>query len=158
MPLLLESPAFGQGEVIPGKYTCDGENLSPPLAWSGVPAETRGLLLVCDDPDAPGGIFHHWAAYDIPADWTGLKGGYGPESLEPGFRQAVNDFGKPGYGGPCPPSGDRPHHYHFRLSALSEAALPVESSATCTEIIAAARPYVLAFIELVGIYGRHEKS
>lgn len=154
MPLRLNSSAFGQGEAIPKKYTCDGDNVSPPLTWSGAPEGTRSFLLVCDDPDAPGGVFHHWAAFNIPAGWTELAEGYGPESLEPGFRQAINDFGKPGYGGPCPPRGDGPHRYHFRLSALSTETLLAASSATCVEVMTLARPHVLEFVELVGLFGR----
>ena len=154
MTMTLTSTAFAQGGAIPVAHTCDGADLSPPLAWSGVPEGTRSLLLVCDDPDAPGGIFHHWAAFNIPPDWTGLAEGYGPESLEPGFRQAVNDFNKPGYGGPCPPKGDHPHHYHFRLSALSEEIVAAGPGATCLEVQTLARPVVLDFVELVGVYAR----
>lgn len=150
----LTSPAFKQGAEIPKKYTCDGENISPPLHWSGVPAEAASLLLVCDDPDAPGGVFHHWAAYNIPAYWRGLKEGFGPESIEPGFHQAINDFRKPGYGGPCPPKGDKPHAYHFRLSALRESLVSAASSATCVEIQRLARPLEMTFAELIGYYGR----
>jgi Raf kinase inhibitor-like YbhB/YbcL family protein len=112
------------------------------------------FLLLCDDPNAPTGIFHHWAAYDVPAHWRELAEGYGAESLTNGFRQAINDFGKPGYAGPCPPRGAKPHHYHFCLSAVSEPTLPVASSATCEEVIIVARPYVLERVELVGLYGR----
>lgn len=154
MTLTLTSSAFGQGETIPKKYTCDGDDVSPPLSWSVVPDGTRSLLLVCDDPDAPSGLFHHWAAYDIPPDWTELGEGYGPESLEESFRQAVNDFGRPGYGGPCPPRGDKPHAYHFRLSALSDVIVSAAPSARCAEVIRLARPYVIEYIELVGFYGR----
>lgn len=154
MILTLTSPAFGQGADIPKKYTCDGENISPHLRWSGVTREAGSLLLVCDDPDAPGGVFHHWAAYNIPSGWTELKEGYGPETLEEGFRQAINDFRKPGYAGPCPPKGDKPHAYHFRLSALREPIISAASSATCAEIERLAEPLEIAFAELVGYYGR----
>jgi Raf kinase inhibitor-like YbhB/YbcL family protein len=154
MPLTLISTAFRQAGDIPQKYTCDGENISPPFAWSGAPEGTRGFLLTCDDPDAPGKIFHHWAAYDIPPHWPGLNEGHGAESLANGFRQAINDFGKPGYSGPCPPLSDRPHRYHFRLNALSESSLPVGPSVTCVEIIALASAYILEFVELVGFYQR----
>lgn len=154
MAMRLASSAFAQGAEIPKRHTCEGDDISPPLEWSGAPSGTRSFLLVCDDPDAPSGIFRHWAAYDIPADRSGLREGYGPESLEDGFRQAINGFGKPGYGGPCPPPGHGVHHYHFRLSALSEATLPVASSASCGEVIAVARPYVIEFVELIGTYAR----
>jgi len=154
MALNLTSPAFDQGGTMPRRFTCDGENVSPPFAWSGVPEGVRSFLFVCDDPDAPGGVFHHWAAYNIPADWRGLAEGYGPESLEEGFLQAVNDFEKPGYGGPCPPRGDQPHAYHFRLSALDSEIVSAGPGATCVEVVALARPHVLQFVELVGYYGR----
>jgi Raf kinase inhibitor-like YbhB/YbcL family protein len=107
MPLTLKSPAIPAGGTIPRKYTCDGENISPPLEWSGVPANARSLLVVCDDADASGGVFQHWAAYNIPPDWTGLIEGYGPETLERGgFQQAINGFNKPGYAGPTLRSED----------------------------------------------------
>ena len=102
MPLRLTSSALRQGGDIPGKHTCDGDNISPPFTWSGVPERTRSFLLVPDDPDAPLELFHHWAAFDIPADWRGLSEGHGAESLTNGFRQAVNDFGKPGYAESAP--------------------------------------------------------
>jgi len=154
MALRLTSPAFAQGGQIPRKHTCDGDNVSPPLQWSGVPEGTQSFLVVCDDPDAPSGVFQHWAAFDIPGDRRSLDEGHGPETLADGFRQAINDFGRPGYGGPCPPRGDPPHRYHFRLSALSEPSLPAAPTASCAEVIALARPYVLEFVELVGLYGR----
>jgi len=157
MPLRLTSTAFRQGGDIPQKYTCGGDNVSPPFAWSDVPEGTRSLLLICDDPDAPGQVFHHWAAFDIPPHWRGLKEGHGAESLANGFRQAINDFGKPGYSGPCPPRSDKPHRYHFQLNALSESALPVAPSATCVEVISLAMPYVLEFVELIGSYQRSIK-
>lgn len=152
--LALTSPDFALGATIPTKFTCDGENLSPALHWTGVPQGAKELLLVCDDPDAPSGTFYHWAAYGIPPDWTALRAGFGPETLEPGFHQAINDFGKPGYGGPCPPRGDSPHAYHFRLSALSEPIVGAAPSATCAEIVSLARPYLMQFAELVALYGR----
>lgn len=139
MPLTLTSAAFRQGSDIPRTYTCDSENTSPPFAWSGAPESTRSFLFVCNDPDAPG---------------VELKAGYGAETLANDFRQAINDFGTPGYGGPCPPRGDRRHRYHFRLSALSEASLPAASSPTCVEVIKLASPHVLEFAELVGHYKR----
>ncbi|WP_372892504.1 YbhB/YbcL family Raf kinase inhibitor-like protein [Rhodosalinus sp.] len=152
--LALTSPDFGSGETIPARFTCDGENLSPGVRWTGLPEGTRALLLVCDDPDAPGGTFRHWAAWGMDPAAGGLDAGYGPATLEPGFRQAINDFGKPGYSGPCPPEGDAPHAYHFRLSALSEPIAGAAPDASCEEVAALARPHVIAFAELVGVYGR----
>jgi Raf kinase inhibitor-like YbhB/YbcL family protein len=154
MPLTLKSPAFSTGGNISRKYTCDGPNISPPFEWSGVPANAQSLLLVCDDTDAPGGTFQHWAAFNIPAGWTGLKEGYGPETLEKGFRQAINDFNKPGYAGPCPPRGHKAHAYHFRLAALSTVIDAAGPGATCDEIKRLAAPYEIEFVELIGFYGR----
>jgi Raf kinase inhibitor-like YbhB/YbcL family protein len=107
MPLRLTSGAFRQAGDIPQKYTCDGDNISPPFAWWGVPENRRSFLLICDDPDAPSGIFHHWAAFDIPPRWRGLKEGHGAESLANVFRQA--NFGKRGYSDPCAPPADKAH-------------------------------------------------
>jgi len=157
MTLKLTSSVFRQGDDIPKKFTCDGDNVSPPFSWSRAPDGTRSFLMVCDDPDAPGGIFRHWAAFDIPGDWQELKEGYSVASLASDFKQAINDFGKPGYSGPCPPRGDKPHRYHFRLIALSEPSLLAASSATCLEVITLATPYVLEFAELVGHYQRQTK-
>lgn len=153
MVLALTSPDFNPGETIPKRFTCDGDDVSPALRWIGVPDGTKELLIICDDPDAPGGTFHHWAAWGVSPDGGFLRSGFGAESLEPGFRQAINDFDRPGYGGPCPPKGDKPHNYHFRLSALGEK-ISVGSTATCIEIIELARPHVIEFAELVGLYGR----
>jgi len=154
MSLRLTSAAFQHGADIPKRYTCDGSNVSPPLAWTGAPSGTRSFLLVCNDPDAPGGIFHHWAAFDIPPDWHGLKEGEGVHGAANGFRQAINDFGKPGYSGPCPPHGHKPHRYYFHLSALSEESLRIGSQATCAQVIATAAPYILGSVDLIGHYGR----
>lgn len=150
----LMSPAFAQGGEIPRKHTGDGENVSPPLRWRNAPDTAHSFLIVCDDPDAPSGTFHHWAAFDIPSNWRELGEGHGAESVGDGFRQAINGFGKPGYSGPLPPEGDRPHHYHFRVSALGIDELPVASTASCEEVIEASQPYLLDFIELIGVYGR----
>jgi hypothetical protein len=154
MALELTSPAFEQGGEIPKRYTCDGDNLSPPLRWRGTPDGTRSFVLLCNDPDAPGGIFRHWAAYDIPRDRVELAQGHGPQTLREGFKQAINDFGKPGYAGPCPPRGHGAHHYHFRLRALSEPSLPVAPDASCAEVEALAERHVFAETELVGVYRR----
>jgi Raf kinase inhibitor-like YbhB/YbcL family protein len=153
MSLTLRSTDFHHAETIPKEHTCDGAGRSPAFQWSGVPEGARALLLVCDDPDAPGGVFHHWAAFNIPPEWTGLEPGFGAGSHPHDFQEAVNDFGKPGYGGPCPPRGDRPHRYRFRLSAL-KAPLEAGAGTRCAEIERRARPLELAAAELLGYYGR----
>ena len=95
----LSSTAFSDGAAIPRRFTCDGEDLSPPLEWSHPPKETRGFVLLCDDPDAPGGTWHHWAAYDIPAALTALAQGAARHAEKQGFKQATNDFQRADYGG-----------------------------------------------------------
>jgi hypothetical protein len=148
----LNSNAFADGSAISRRYSCDGVDLSPPLDWSGVPPGTRSLVLLCDDPDAPAGTWHHWAAYDIPADRTALAEGAAKQAQ--GFKQAINDFRRPGYGGPCPPRGHGPHHYHFRLLALSIDHLGVRQDPSCRDVEREARKRILAEATLVGIYER----
>lgn len=148
----LASSAFASGAQIPRRFTCDGENLSPPLQWSGVPGGTRSFVLLCDDPDAPGGTWHHWAVYDIPPTSMELAEGAAQQSTK--LKQAVNDFGKAGYGGPCPPHGHGPHHYHFRLLALSTDHLRAQANASCRDVEREARKYTLAEAILVGWYER----
>ena len=150
----LNSSAFADGSVIPRRYSCDGEDLSPPLDWSGVPSGTRSLVLLCDDPDAPAGTWHHWAAYDIPADRTAVAEGAAKHAERLGFSQAINDFRRSGYGGPCPPAGHGSHHYHFRLLALSIDRLVVRKEATCRDVAREARGHILAEAVLVGVYQR----
>jgi hypothetical protein len=131
----LRSNAFADGGGIPRRFTCEGEDTSPPLAWSEPPSPTQSFVLLCDDPDAPGGIWHHWAAYDIPADRTGLPEGVGRSSTGD-LAQAVNDFGRVGYGGPCPPriiilSGCwRCRPIGFRLERVHRAATWTEKRAS----------------------------
>ncbi|MDJ1159196.1 YbhB/YbcL family Raf kinase inhibitor-like protein [Chelatococcus sp. SYSU_G07232] len=150
----LRSSGFDDGATIPRRFTCDGENLSPPIAWSDPPEGTRSFALVCNDPDAPRGIWHHWAVYDIPADRTMLAEGIAALSDVKGLRQAINDFGRPGYGGPCPPHGHGPHHYHFRLMALSTDRLPLPREAACRDVEREARKHALAEASLVAVYER----
>jgi Raf kinase inhibitor-like YbhB/YbcL family protein len=146
------SEAFGHGKPIPRRFSCDGEDISPPLAWSEAPAGTRSFVLLCDDPDAPGAKWHHWAAYDLAGDSTGLVEAAG--RIHAGFKQAGNDFGRVGYGGPCPPRSHGPHRYHFRLLALSVDRLPLRASPSCAEVEREARKHVLAEAILIGVYER----
>lgn len=153
MVFALISPAFAAGATIPAEYTCDGADISPPLAWSGAPRGTRSFVLVVLDPDAPGGVFHHWAAFDIAPGADSLAGGYDASRPAAGFREAKNDFGAEGYRGPCPPPGPA-HHYHFRLFSISRPSLDLTPSADVAEVLAAAQPYVIGEAELVGTYRR----
>ena len=147
----LVSSAFADGAAIPRRFSCDGEDLSPPLQWSGAPEGTKSFVLLCDDPDAPGGTWHHWAAYDIPPAVTEFADG---AARNKNIKQAVNDFRKVGYGGPCPPHGHGPHHYHFRLLALSTDQLQAKASASCRDIEREARKSMIAEAILVGWYER----
>ena len=148
----LTSPAFEPGRSIPSLYTCDGKDLSPPLAWSGAPAGTKSFALIADDPDAPAGAWVHWVLWNLPVTVTDLKARVPAErELSGGARQGTNDFGTIGYGGPCPPSGT--HRYFFKLYAL-DTVLPLKSGATKAELEAAMKGRMLAQAALVGVYHR----
>ncbi|MDT7868772.1 MAG: YbhB/YbcL family Raf kinase inhibitor-like protein [Thermoproteus sp.] len=146
------SPAYGNGSAIPAQYTCDGADISPPLAWSGVPQGAKSLLVEMVDPDAPGGEFIHWVIYNISPNSTGLPQGVPPAAATAYGLQAVNDFGEVGYGGPCPPPG-RPHRYIVLVLALN-ATLEVPPGAPARQVLRAAGPYVVGLGSLVGLYGR----
>lgn len=151
----LRSSSFIDGATIPRRFTCDGEDISPPLTWTGAPTATRSFALFCSDPDAPTGTWHHWGAYDIPANLTILVEGSAADASAAGFKQAINDFGKVGYGGPCPPHRHGIHHYNFSLLALSVGRLPVGAhEPSCRQIEREARKHVLAETALVGVYQR----
>src|SRR5262245_37719100 len=148
-PFTLESPAFAAGAAIPSRFTCDGSNASPPLAWRGAPSGTASFVLIVRDPDARN--FTHWVAYEIP----GATSGSLPEAIArsvPSPKQGRNDFGKDGYGGPCPPSGT--HHYVFRLAAL-DRTLGLDDGKTASAVETAMAGHVLATAELIGTYARH---
>ena len=152
MPLLLTSPALPPGGDIPKQYTCDGNDISPPLAWSGSPPGTRSFALIVEDPDAPGRVFRHWAAYNIAATTMSLPAGYHAGAPSP-FAEARNDFGKIGYSGPCPPPGSR-HRYVFTLMALSQPRLVLPPSADAEAVISAALPYMIGRADLTASYQR----
>jgi Raf kinase inhibitor-like YbhB/YbcL family protein len=143
----LTSSAFGHGEEIPRRHTCEAEDLSPALSWSDPPAGTRVLALVVDDPDAPVGTFTHWLAANIDPAAGGLAEG------EPAAIEARNDFGRAGWSGPCPPPGHGAHRYFFRLHAL-DAPLDVGSRSGRREFDHALAGHVLATAELMGTYER----
>jgi Raf kinase inhibitor-like YbhB/YbcL family protein len=145
----LTSPAFDDGQLIPVRYTCDGDNVSPELHWIDVPEGTAELALTCQDPDAPRGTFTHWVVWHLDPQSKGLPTGEVPA----GASQGLNDFGHVGYDGPCPPPGHGTHHYHFVLHATATAiALP--EGATIAELHLALRDAVLTRAELVGTYAR----
>ncbi len=150
----LRSSGFGNRAAIPRRFTCDGEDVSPPLEWANVPEGTRSFVVLCEDPDAPGGIWHHWAVYNIAAERTALDEGAGRVGPGQGFKQAINDFRKSGYGGPCPPHRHGIHHYHFRLLALAVEQLPLGVKPSCKEVGREARKHAIAEATLVGLYER----
>jgi Raf kinase inhibitor-like YbhB/YbcL family protein len=150
----LRSSAFDDGAAIPRQFTGEGEDISPPLVWNEPPAGTRSFVVLCDDPDAPSGTWRHWAAYDIPPECEGLPAGAAAQSVKQGFQQALNDFGKPGYGGPFPPRSDGPHRYRFYLLALSSRHLDVRKDPSCRQVEREARRHVLAEAVLSGVYER----
>lgn len=151
--MTLRSSAFKPGQPIPAKYTCAGPNLSPPLSWDAPPAGAQSLVLVCDDPDAPGGTWTHWVIFNMPVGAGKLVEGLPPQTLLPdGSRQGVNDFHSVGYGGPCPPPGGV-HHYHFTLYALS-TTLDLPPRANKTHVVRGMTGHLLGQTELVGTYRR----
>ncbi len=150
--LALTSPAFAAGGEIPRKYTCDGEDVSPPLEWGAPPAGTQSLALIMDDPDAPMGTWDHWLLYNLPADARSLPEGVAPDATRPdGSRHGKNSWGRVGYGGPCPPGGQ--HRYFFRLYAL-DIPLDLPAGANKAQLLAAMSGHILAQGELMGTYRR----
>jgi hypothetical protein len=145
--LQVSSPAFSDNGSIPKKYTCDGQNVAPPLQWSGIPAQAKSVAVICDDPDAPSGTFTHWVVYDIPASTHAL-----PERASIG-KAGVNSFGKVGYGGPCPPKRDHAHHYHFHVYALDVDSVG-PAGLSKEDALAAMNGHILAEGDLVGTYRR----
>lgn len=152
MTISLSSTDFGNMETIPAEFTCDGANISPPIAWSGLPQGTESVALICDDPDAPVGTWVHWVCYDIPPTVAGLAQGVPKTDVIPsGGKQGINDFSKVGYGGPCPPSGT--HRYFFKLYAL-DCMLACDAGKSKQEIEQAMKGHILGTAELIGTYSR----
>lgn len=152
MPLSLASEAFQNGEAIPARYSCDGEDLSPALAWRDAPSGVASYALIFDDPDAPMGTWVHWVLFNIPASVTALPEGYPdrPEAAD-GTRNGTNNWGRLGYGGPCPPGGT--HRYFFRLYAL-DGPLDLPPGASKQEVLDAMKGHILDQAELMGTYTR----
>ena len=144
----ITSSAFQEGGNIPSKFTCDGSDTSPPLQITGVPSEAKGLVLIVDDPDAPGGLFTHWLIWNIPPQTNSVAEGSAPKGVE-----GTNDFGKSGYRGPCPPPGT--HRYSFKIFAL-DRELDLRSGAKRSQVDAAMKGHVIAQGELVARYARRK--
>ena len=148
MTIKISSPAFQNGEPIPRKHTCDGEDLSPALKLEGLPAGTKSIALIMDDPDAPGGTYVHWVVAGIPAGTTSL----GEGSVPAGALQGTNHFRHTNYGGPCPPPGN-PHRYYFKFYAL-DTELKLSGAPTKEQVLEAMRGHILAEGQLMGTYQR----
>ena len=157
MKLTIQSTAFDPGQVIPKQYTGDGEDVSPALTWSGVPADAKELALICDDPDAPRAEpWVHWVIYKLPASATGLPEAVPVRTMlsEPaGVLQGRNSWNTVGYRGPAPPPGHGVHHYHFKLYALN-AVLDLPAGLLKDELLKRIEPHVIAESELIGTYRR----
>ncbi len=149
---VLTSAAFSEGGSIPRQHTCDGRDISPALSWTGAPEKTRAFALIVDDPDAPRKTWVHWVVFDLPARATDLPEAVPPkEMIASGGSQGVNDFGKIGWGGPCPPSGT--HRYVFTIYAL-DAPLALAARSTKQDVLRAIEGHVLAQAQLIGRYAR----
>lgn len=156
MALSLTSPSFAHGGEIPTRFTCDDDDVSPALGWSGVPRETKSLVLIVDDPDAPDPkapkmVYSHWVLYNIPPSTSGLPEAVTPEQLPPGTREGLNDWKRTGYGGPCPPIGR--HRYFHKLYAV-DIVLPQMPSPTKADVENAMKGHVLDQAVLMGTYAR----
>ncbi len=147
MTIQITSTAFSEGGKIPRIYTCDDQNVSPPLAWTGVPTTTVSLGLIMDDPDAPSGTWVHWVLYNLPPDLTHLEQGKTGSGTD-----GKNDFSRLGYGGPCPPRGST-HRYNIKLYAL-DTRLDLKSGASKAQVESAMRGHILAQGQLMGKYSR----
>ncbi|MEN6294119.1 MAG: YbhB/YbcL family Raf kinase inhibitor-like protein [Methanobacterium sp.] len=146
--LQIHSPAFDPLEHIPERYVYDGDNISPPVEWSGVPPDTKEFALICHDPDAPLPYgFTHWVVYGIPADITGIAEGEGKKA----FTEGTTGYGEQGWGGPAPPPGHGPHHYYFWLYALDKV-LNLKPGLTREQLLDAIADHVTVQARLVGIY------
>jgi Raf kinase inhibitor-like YbhB/YbcL family protein len=157
MTLEITSSAFSYNEEIPSKYTCDGEDISPALEWSGLPEGTKSIALIVDDPDAPDPAapkmtWVHWVLYNIPPSATGLPEAVKPQDLPKGTKEGLNDWQRTGYGGPCPPIGR--HRYFHKLYAL-DAVLPDLGKPTKKDLEKAIQAHILAKAEMVGTYQRN---
>ncbi len=153
MSIQITSAAFADGQPIPAKYTCDGNDVSPPLQWTNAPANTKSFALICDDPDAPVGTWVHWVLYDLPPNTTELPEDVAKtQVISNGAKQGLNSWPRLGYGGPCPPPG-KPHRYFFKIYALDQM-LNLKPGSTKKDLLKVMEGHVLAEGQLMGTYQR----
>ena len=152
MEIKITSPAFEDGGLIPAKYTCDGADISPPLQWDAVPEETKSIALICDDPDAPMGTWVHWVLFNLPTETREMAENIpADETLPNGAKQGTSNFGRIGYGGPCPPSGT--HRYFFKIYAL-DTEIDLAAGANKRELLTAMEGHIIGQGQLIGKYKR----
>jgi len=152
MEIKITSPAFPDGGEIPTQYTCDGQDHSPPLKWDAVPSGTQTIALICEDPDAPIGTFVHWVLYNLPGELHELPEGLrGQATLPDGSQQGISDFGRTGYGGPCPPNGT--HRYYFKIYALDARMTPGHDPGKA-DLVQAMKGHILGEGQIMGKYRR----
>lgn len=152
MDLIVKSEAFGEGQMIPARYSCDSENISPPIEWENVPAGTASFALICDDPDASMGTFVHWVIYNIPPEARKLNAGIPrKKELPDGSNQGYNSFGQTGYGGPCPPGGT--HRYYFNVYALN-SMFKAQPDMTKETLVQEMGRHIISKGQLMGRYSR----
>lgn len=153
MNFILTSPDFKNSEMIPSQFTCDKEDISPELNWTGTPEGTKSFVLICDDPDAPMGTWDHWVAYNIPADWKTMpKDANNNQKYKNNITEGKNSWGNLGYGGPCPP-GNNPHRYFFKLYALDKD-LNLKEGLDKKQLLKKIDGHIIAIAELMGKYTR----
>jgi len=153
MSIQITSAAFADGQPIPAKYTCDGNDVSPPLQWTNAPSNTKSFALIADDPDAPVGTWVHWVLYALPAGTSALPEDVAKtQTIAGNAKQGMNDFRRLGYGGPCPPPG-KPHRYCFKIYAL-DTMPDLKPGLTKKELLRATNGHVLAVGQLMGTYQR----
>lgn len=151
--LEIKSSAFNNGAEIETRYSCDADNISPALSWSGAPQGTKNFVLICEDPDSPSKVWSHWVVFNMPASKTGLDEGMPTTgTFDDGTVQGINDFGKPGYFGPCPPPTGQ-HRYFFRIYAI-DTTLDLDEGATRDIVLSAISGHILAQAEIFGTYQR----
>jgi len=151
----LVSTAFTPGETIPTRFTCEGDDISPQLSWSGIPKDTESLALILEDPDAPMETFTHWLLYNIPTNLSEMEQGISlSKKLSEGIREGLNDFGKQGYGGPCPPRNKGAHRYYFRLYALNQV-LELSGRVRRQLLLDSIQDKILGEAVLMGKFERH---
>lgn len=150
----VESTNFKDGQMIPKRFTCDGDDISPSISWSSFPKNTRSFVVIMTDPDAPGGTFTHWVVYDIPSSVQKLEENFPKLTKVDGIKQGMNDFNRRGYGGPCPPKGHGYHRYFFKVYAIDLESLGLKAGASRKDVEQKMKGHILQEGQIMGVYRR----